>query len=334
MDRVDYLSLLVQDLVTWHKNDEIDLSPWYQRRAVWSVPQKAYLINTLFEQKPVPTLYFRHSVDLEKDKSLREVVDGQQRIRAILEYVKGDFAARHPNHKQKVRHGKLRTEEKRKFRETQLSGGWLLGASDPDVIEVFGRLNSVSKTLNPSEKRNSQFSGDFKQFCLRQAASRVSLWRDLRVFSANGIARMQEIQFVADIVLNFLQGLSDFSNPKLEQLYKANDDEFPEAKEIEKRLESCFSLIASVPKTVFTNTIFLRQPLFFSLVLVLDQLKRVKAKALQEGLLEINERFHSDTPVNERPRADAEFYEACRASTQRIKNRKIRDRYLKRFIKQ
>ena len=162
MDRVDYQSLLVQDLVTWQKNDEIELSPWYQRRAVWSVPQKAYLINTLFEQKPVPTLYFRHSVDIEQDKSLREVVDGQQRIRAILEYVKGDFAARHPNHKQKVKHAQLRSEEKRKFRETQLSGGWLLGASDPDVIEVFGRLNSVSKTLNPSEKRNSKFSGEIQ----------------------------------------------------------------------------------------------------------------------------------------------------------------------------
>ena len=333
MDRVDYQPLLVQDLVTWHKNSEIDLSPWYQRRAVWTVPQKAYLINTLFEQKPVPTLYFRSSVDLEQDKSLREVVDGQQRIRSILEYVQGDFAVRHPNHKQKVKHEQLRSEEKRKFRETQLSGGWLLGASDPDVIEVFGRLNSVSKTLNSSEKRNSKFSGEFKQFCLRQAASRISLWRNFGVFTANNIARMQEIQFVADIVLNFLQGLSDYSDRKLEKLYEEKDEEFPEAKEVEKRLESCFTRIASMPKTVFVDTIFSRQPLFFSLVLVLDKLKRVKAKSLQESLLEIDERFNSDTPINKRAQADAKFYEACGASTQRIKNRKIRDRYLKRFIK-
>ena len=333
MDRVDYHSLLVQDLVTWHNNSEIDLSPWYQRRAVWTVPQKAYLINTMFERKPVPTLYFRHSLDLEQDKSLREVVDGQQRIRSILEYVKGAFAARHPNHKQKVKHNQLRGEEKRKFRETQLSGGWLLGASDPDVIEVFGRLNSVSKTLNSSEKRNSQFSGDFKQFCLRQAASRVSLWRNFGVFTANDIARMQEIQFVADIVLNFLQGLSDYSDLKIGKLYQEKDEEFPEAKEVEQRLESCFSTIASMPKTVFVDTIFSRKPIFFSLVLVLDQLRRVKAKSLQESLFEIDERFNSDTPMSKRTSAESEFHEACIASTQRIKSRKIRDRYLKRFIK-
>lgn len=333
MDRVDYQPLLVQDLVTWHKNGEIDASPWYQRRSVWTRPQKAYLVNTLFEQKPIPTLYFRHSIDLEQEKSMREVVDGQQRIRAIIDYVEGGFAARHPSYKQKVKHKQLKAEEKRKFRETQLSGGWLLGASDPDVIEVFGRLNSVSKTLNPSEKRNSKFSGEFKQFCLHQAASRVRLWRDLGVFNSNAIARMQEIQFIAGIVLNLRQGLSDYSDQKLDKLYKANDEEFPEVNEIERRLESCFTTIASMPKTVFTDTIFSRQPLFFSLVLVLDGLTRVKSKTLQESLLEIDRRFNADTPVNERTRVDADFYEACQSSTQRIKSRKIRDRYLRRFIK-
>ena len=333
MDRVDYQQLLVQDLVSWDKNDEIDLSPWYQRRAVWTVPQKAYLINTLFERKPVPTLYFRHSLDLEQDKSLREVVDGQQRIRSILEYVRGDFTAQHPGHKQKIKHGQLRSEEKRRFRETQLSGGWLLGASDSDVIEVFGRLNSVSKTLNSSEKRSSRFSGEFKQFCLRQAASRVSLWRDLGVFTANNIARMQEIQFVADIVLNFLQGLSDYNDKKIDHLYKEKDEEFPEAKEVERRLESCFSIIVTMPKTVFVDTIFSRQPLFFSLVLVLDQLEHVNAKSLKESLLKIDKRFNADTPMSERPHSDADFHAACTSSTQRIKNRKIRDRYLKRFIR-
>ena len=126
MERVDYQPMIVQDLIAWNNHDELNLSPWYQRRAVWTFPQKAYLINTLFERKPVPTLYFRHSVDLEKDKSLREVVDGQQRIRAVLEYVNGDFPARHPLHKKKVKYVQLSSNQKLRFRETQLSGGWLL----------------------------------------------------------------------------------------------------------------------------------------------------------------------------------------------------------------
>jgi Protein of unknown function DUF262 len=334
MDRVDYQALRVQDLVTWKGNDELDLAPWYQRRAVWTLPQKSYLINTLFECKPIPTLYFRHSIDLEADKSLREVVDGQQRIRSILEYISNDYATSHPEHDKKVHHKDLSNEQKRKFRETQLSGAWLLGATDQDVIEVFGRLNSVAKTLNAAEKRNAEFSGEFKQFCLKQAASRVMFWRDLGIFSANDIARMQEIQFIGDIVLNLLDGLSDYSAPKLDRIYAKYDDKFSSARTIEKRLNRCFELIAALPRTVISDTIFSRQPLFFSLLLVLDSLPHAPStKALQSALNEIDERFNSDVPINERTKQDAEFYEACQASTQRIATRKIRHRYIEKFLK-
>jgi hypothetical protein len=177
MDRVDYQPIIVQDLINWDKSEELNLSPWYQRRSVWTGPQKAYLVNTLFEQKPVPTLYFRHTVDLEKDKSLREVVDGQQRIRSILEYLEDGYAALHPIHQKKVKYSALTDNQKRGLRETKLSAGFLLGANESDVIEIFGRLNSVAKTLNAQEKRNALFSGEFKQFCLKQAAGRVACTR-------------------------------------------------------------------------------------------------------------------------------------------------------------
>ena len=117
MDRVDYQPIIVQDLVNWYQHDELNLVPWYQRRSVWTGPQKAYLINTLFEQKPVPTLYFRHTVDLEEDKSLREVVDGQQRIRSIVEYIEDGFPALHPEHDRKVKYSTLSDLQKRSLRE-------------------------------------------------------------------------------------------------------------------------------------------------------------------------------------------------------------------------
>jgi hypothetical protein len=77
MDRVDYQTIVIQDLINLNKADELDLSPWYQRRSVWNPTQKSYLINTLLEQKPIPAIYIRHSLDLERSKSIKEVVDGQ-----------------------------------------------------------------------------------------------------------------------------------------------------------------------------------------------------------------------------------------------------------------
>ncbi len=328
MDRVDYQPLIVQDLINWERNLELNLSPWYQRRSVWTNAQKAYLINTLFEQKPVPTIYFRHTVDLAQDKSIREVVDGQQRIRTILEYVAGNYAAQHPAHQKKVRYAELTDIQKRVFRETKLSGGFLLGASDADVIEIFGRLNSVAKTLNAQEKRNAMFSGEFKQFCLRQAAEKVNLWRDLKIFSANDIARMQEVEFLSDIVLNLIKGLSDFSATMLNRLYADYEDDFPIADKIAKRLDSIFSKVAILPIESIADTIFSRQPIFFSLALAIDEIGRISTNKLKEALLEIDARYRSD----QKTKRDEEFYEACQASTQRISTRKVRHSYIISFL--
>lgn len=199
MDRVDYQSLVVQDLINLNRRDELNLQPWYQRRSNWTRPQKAYLINTILEGKPVPSVYIRHSLDLQKEKSIREVVDGQQRIRSVLEYAAGEFAARHPKHTHRVKYNQLTSSEREKFKLTSLAVGYLVGADDSDVVEIFGRLNSVSKTLNLQEKRNARFSGEFKQFCLKQASARVTFWRDYHIFSANDIARMLEVQFVSPV---------------------------------------------------------------------------------------------------------------------------------------
>ena len=229
-------------------------------------------------------------------------------------------------------YGKLSSPQKRSFRETKLSGGWLLGATDADVIEVFGRLNSVAKTLNYQEKRNADFSGEFKQFCLREATSRVSLWRDLKIFTANDIARMNEVEFISDIILNMLEGLSDFSNPKLKKIYANNEENFQEAPDIKKRLDSVFSRIASLSAATIRETIFSRSPVFFSLALVLDENHHARGRKLEDALCEIDDRFNSDKPLNERPKADSEFYEACLASTQRIANRKVRRSYISKFL--
>ena len=333
MDRVEYEKVLVQDLVNFQKADELNITPWYQRRSVWTRPQKAYLINSLLEQKPIPSLYIRHSLDVEAEKSIKEVVDGQQRVRAILEYVKNKFAARHPNHSLKVKYKQLTKSERTKLKMTSLSIGYLLGANDSDVIEIFGRLNSVAKTLNAQEKRNALFSGDFKQFCLREATSRVELWRDLKVFSANDIARMQEVQFVADLTLNMIYGLSDYSAAKLDKIYEENEERFRKVNSMTRRMERLFGKVAAIDPTAIRDTIFSRQPLFFTLCVVLDSYKaKISKYQIKRALYRIDENLNSDTPFSKRSKADSDFYTACTASTQRIKSRRIRDKYLRRAL--
>lgn len=273
MDRVDYESLIIQDLINFHQTKSLEISPWYQRRAVWSAPQKAYLINTIFEQKPVPSIYIRHQIDMETERSIKEVVDGQQRVRTVIEYRADGFGARHPNHRQKVRYSQLSANERRLFLSTALSVGYLIGADDSDVIEIFGRINSIAKTLNPQEKRNAVFSGEFKQFCLRQATERLAFWRNTGIFTATAISRMLEVQFVAELAINLMNGLQDYSSKAIDNMYKENDEEFAREDEASDRLDALFRKLAALDPKDFSDTVFRASQVAFSLMVVLDRLR-------------------------------------------------------------
>jgi hypothetical protein len=271
MERVDYESLLISEVFQDNANGNLNINPWYQRRAVWSAPQKAYLVNTLFEQKPVPTIYVRHVVDIDAERSIKEIVDGQQRVRAILDFRADSFAARHPDHAgRRLRYSDLTRTEKQRFLSSKLSVGYLIEADDADVIEIFGRINSISKTLNPQEKRNALFSGDFKQFTLTRASELLPFWRSTQLFSDTDISRMMEVQFVSDLVYNMLEGLKDFSSPALTRIYGRYDVEFPGEKNIADRWASLFSRVTRIPPELFGRTVFKSYQVAFSLFYLID----------------------------------------------------------------
>lgn len=329
MDRVQYESLVIQDLINLYKSDELDLQPWYQRRSVWTQPQKSYLINTLNEQKPIPAIYVRHSIDLERGKSIKEIVDGQQRCRAILEYVNNEFTVWHQNYTSKVFYKKLSAADRQRYLLTAIPVGYLLGANDADVIDIFGRINSVSKSLNPQEKRNAKFSGEFKQFCLAQASTRVEFWRNYRLFTANSIARMDEVQFISDLVLNLLEGLSDFTAAKLNRIYAKYEGEFPHRNRVESQLDRVFDFLTELNSSCILDTIFNRSPIFFSLFLVLSSIPNLNKELVENTLYEMDERFNAD---ENQSNDDLDFIAAATSTTQRIKQRKVREKYIRSFL--
>lgn len=332
MDRVDYESVVIQDIETFHKRAELNLTPWYQRRSVWTDTQKAYLVNSVFENKPIPTCYIRHYLDVDAEASIKEVVDGQQRIRAILSYLDDEFSAPQEAGGKRLKYSQLSPPEKRRFRMQKISVGYLINADDKDVIDIFGRLNSVAKTLNAQENRNAKFSGSMKQFCLKLGSRYVDFWRETKLFTATEISRMTEVQFVSEITLNLQKGLSDFSQAQLIKLYKDNDEDFPQAAQIMQRFERVMGLMQDVQPSI-TNTIFSRSPIFFSLFLALDEVP-VKALKLRRRIAEIDEIFNEieDNPGGGSA-ADVEFHDACVASTQRIKSRRARAKYITAKLK-
>jgi hypothetical protein len=332
MDRVEYQSMVIQDILNLEEKGELNTTPWYQRRSVWNDGQKSYLINTIFEKKPMPALYIRHSLDFDKGISIKEVVDGQQRTRAVISFCKNEFNARHPEFNKLIKFNDLNKSQKQNFLLTALPVGFLLGATDADVIDIFARINSVAKTLNAQEKRNAQFSGEFKQFCVTQSVKRTEFWKDYGIFTGNDIARMTEVQFISDVVINLMDGLSAYSAGNVTKYYKLYDGNLDDTENLGKRLDQIFDICVSLSPNSIKQTIFNRAPIFFSLIMVLDEIKKPNINKIEKGLAEIDNRFNSDIPISDRSKEDINFYNACSATTQSLTNRKIRGNYIKSFI--
>src|SRR5687767_11913972 len=77
----------VSDFISWQRNKSLVLSPSFQRRSVWPQAAKSLLIDTIVRGIPIPIIFLREKTDLNTLEPVREVVDGQQRLRTLIAYI-------------------------------------------------------------------------------------------------------------------------------------------------------------------------------------------------------------------------------------------------------
>jgi hypothetical protein len=81
----NYFLPQIRDLI--NEQEVINVRPEYQRRLRWSRKQKSLLIESLLLNIPVPPVFL-----YESDLARYEVMDGQQRLNAVHEYLENEFA--------------------------------------------------------------------------------------------------------------------------------------------------------------------------------------------------------------------------------------------------
>src|SRR5262245_39939894 len=91
MKNFDSRTYSINDFLEWDRNKQLLLNPKFQRRNVWTDRAKSFLMDTILRGKPIPKIFIRQSINPTTKASLREVVDGQQRLRTILSYLNDGF---------------------------------------------------------------------------------------------------------------------------------------------------------------------------------------------------------------------------------------------------
>ena len=328
------------DFVQFRAASALDITPKFQRRGVWKTPARSYLIETLVLGLPVPPVYLRIRQNAQKTKTIREVVDGQQRISAILDFTAGDFklskAVAEPYR------GKyfddLESEDQDAIRNYPFACEILQGVSDADVLTIFARVNVNSIKLNAQELRNGKFFGFFKQSCYLLALEHIEFWRENGIASETSIARMQEVELTSELVIAMLSGLQD-KKKSLDVFYKDFDETFPEREQMEKRFRQVIDVITGATESL-RSTEFHRRPLFYSLFLVIyhrrfglpnsrlgrnsGAITALEQRSIRRAILELSavvENARAGEPVTDRY---TQFVESCLQQTDNIEPRRRR----------
>jgi hypothetical protein len=138
------------DFVLWQENKLIEITPKFERRAVWGTPARSFFIDTLLRGMTVPPLYFRMAQNRPKTKTIREVVDGQQRVRSVLEFVAGGYrlskTLKAPWAGMKF--DQLTDDQQQQILQFSFPTQTFKGISDAHILEVFCRLNMNGVGLN------------------------------------------------------------------------------------------------------------------------------------------------------------------------------------------
>ena len=215
----------------------------------------------------MPKVYIRKVVSPKTKLTAYEVVDGQQRLRAILDFYAGDLvlSRRHNTDLGDVTFSMLPDAARRTFLNYEISAEVMEKASDPEVWAMFERLNTYTLTLNRQEKLNAKWFGYFKQTAYKLAAEESALdaWRRLRVFGNRQIARMKEVELTSDILMAIVQGISDITD--IAKAYAKYDVEFTTRQKASQQFRDSLSWLVNELSDTVSMTKFKSRAWFYSL---------------------------------------------------------------------
>lgn len=244
----------------------LNMSPDFQRKLVWKKQHKYHFIETILKNFPFPEVYIASSeIDITRITSTEVVVDGQQRLSTIVDYIKGlgDFK----NQKVINSFSSLENSDKKDFLNYLISVRDLKDMELKYIKEVFMRINNTEYSLNAVEKTNAQYGdGEFVMFCKQLAEESYNtsseftdsvvesenkiivnnFFSENKIFSNNDARRMNNLQFMMTLISTFIENEYFSRNSKVLPYIKKYNEEFPTKKNIEEELISCLLFIKSI----------------------------------------------------------------------------------------
>ena len=240
--------------------------PKIQRDAkVWTLEHKQNLIDSLYNDFDIPKVYLREEYT-DQRYVIWWVVDGQQRISTIAEFLRDEFplgdASTMPGYLHGLKCSDLSPDDQRMILSRSLDA-IIVQCDDDEEEDMFLRLN-MSTPLSAAEKRNV-IRGNFRDTVAELAGH--EFFKNKACFSGR---RLAYHTICAQMVALFLAGgPTDTRGKWLNKLYEDYRDKFTNQKEVEGTIKR---ILGQMDRIFPAKESFLRKANFVSIFLFLFEL--------------------------------------------------------------
>ncbi len=177
----------IQSMYGWYAAERLFVNRRYQRKLVWTLEEKQKLVESILRKYPIPAILL---AEKEDDHGRYEIIDGLQRLNAIVSFIEGAFSlsdgryfdisafptanARWVNKEFEVnsQESLLNTSDVTTILDYSLAFSVMRKASDDEIDDVFDRINSYGHRLSDQERRQSGIQNDFSDM-VRDIACKV-----------------------------------------------------------------------------------------------------------------------------------------------------------------
>lgn len=275
----------IQTVISRIEAGVLDLQPDFQRGEVWSRVKKQRLVDSILRDWHVPPIHVIENTNTKR----QEVLDGQQRLAAIRDFVRGEFAvdgsiepldaAIESMHGRKYR--ELPDEMKLLFDNFTLRIYRIVDFKSSEPAELFFRLNQPTN-LTGAEQRNAFFGPVREQIKrLVEAMPSYGLGKELLGFSNS---RMAYDDIICRVALTMERGSisTKIGANDLIELYRS---EQPIKLEIEERLGKALQLFGEAGKLTISRPRFNKATVYSWLIFLVRGLVSVPQEFMQPKII-------------------------------------------------
>lgn len=264
----------IADVRDWSDAGRLELQPDFQRREVWASSARIMLIDSILSDIPLPKIFLARTI---KNGSVhRIVIDGQQRISAILGFLRNEFALDAPYvgpfaGKRFQDFGEAETDQ---FLRYRIDFNEADNPTDREVRDVYMRVNKYTVPLTKQELRRADFPGDF--LTVSEELSVLDFFESAGIFTATDRRRYADAEYISEILALLIDGVQD-KKTSLDDFYISLAEwETASKKDVLKRFDDVVNdlglLFQDLPEGV-RGTRFRQKADFYSLFLAIDNLR-------------------------------------------------------------